>query len=208
MARITISGMEDDKNTAVGTTTGTNGGNSGAGTGTAAGNKGGSTGGTTATAGGIRYPLFNWNHGNNVNNNATNETKTNEERAQTYLSELKSNYEKALRDEYDYSADKLKKERDEALRENWILQQQEEAAIPERMAAAGINGGTSETTLANLRSRYQGNRNDIRDGYADNLKELSKQNMTKRAENERAVNERWLEYLLSLAETSYANRFA
>lgn len=123
-----------------------------------------------------------------------------ESKAETAIGDLRNKYSQDLKDQFDYSAQKLKDERDAALRENWILQQQAEAALPEQMAAAGINGGASETTLANLRARYQGDRNDIQKGFSDDLGELAFEHGRQQAENENRYNERWLEYLLSLAE--------
>lgn len=207
MARITISGMEDKKPAG---TTGTNtGANTGAGTSTEANTGTGTGSGNSGVAGGRLPWLGNmWNtYGNNSTNNSATETKANEERAETSIAELKNKYSQALRDEYNYSAEKLKDERDEALRENWILQQQAEASLPEQMAAAGINGGASETSLAALKARYQGDRNNIRGNYMDNLGDLSQQIQSERAQADRSLNERWIEYLLSLAENSYAARF-
>ena len=123
-----------------------------------------------------------------------------EEKAETAIAELRNRYAEKVREQYESEAKKLREERDFALRENWILQQQAEAALPEQMAAAGINGGASETTLANLRARYQGDRNDIQKGFSDDLGELAFEHGRQQAENENSYNERWLEYLLSLAE--------
>ena len=124
----------------------------------------------------------------------------NEAKAETALLDLKNDYIKTLQDQYNYSADKLKAEKDAAMRENWILQQQAEANLPERLAAGGINGGATETSLAALRAQYQGNRNDIQSGYMDNLGELEQKRIAGTAEAEKSYNERWLEYLLSLAQ--------
>ena len=136
----------------------------------------------------------------NSNNNAETKTETAEQRAQTSLAQLKNDYSQALRNQYNYSADKLKAERDAALRENWILQQQAEAALPEQMAASGINGGANATSLAALKAMYQGNRNDIQSGYMDSLGDLQQQQSAEQAEVQKDYNERWLEYLLSLAK--------
>lgn len=124
---------------------------------------------------------------------------TAQQQAETSLAQLREDYAKALRDQYNYSADRMKTERDEALRENWVLQQQAEAALPEQLAARGINGGAAETTLANLRAQYQGNRNDIRGGYMDEMGDLAQSHSQMQAEGQRSYNERWLEYLMDLA---------
>lgn len=147
--------------------------------------------------------LKNWIGGNFNNQNKTEaapqEIVSAEKRAETNLADLKNSYAQRLRDDYDYSTNMLRQERDNALRENWILQQQAEAALPEQMAAAGINGGASETTLADLRARYEGNRNDIRGNYMDEVGKLSQQNAQAQADAQQGYNEKWLEYLLSLA---------
>ena len=76
--------------------------------------------------------------------------KSAQENAEIAIAELRSRYAEKMREQYESAAEKLRAERDDALRENWILQQQAEAALPEQMAARGINGGAAETNLANL----------------------------------------------------------
>ncbi len=125
---------------------------------------------------------------------------TAESKAETALAELRNSYAEQLRAEYERSAEKMKAERDEALRENWIFEQQEEAGLSEKLAAEGINGGAVETTLSGLKSRYQGNRNDIRNGYMEELGDLSANHEKQQAEAARNYDEKWLEYLISLAE--------
>ena len=119
---------------------------------------------------------------------------------ETSINDVKNKYSEMLRQQHDYAAEKLRKERDDALRENWILQQQAEAALPEQLAAAGLNGGATETTLANLLARYQGNRNDILSGYMDNLGDLAVEHAAQQAENERNYNDKWIDYLMQLAQ--------
>lgn len=126
------------------------------------------------------------------------------EKAETSLGELADRYSAQLREQYNYNAEKLREERDAALRENWILQQQAKAALPEQMAAAGINGGAGETSLANLIAQYQNQRNDIRGDYADSLGELGRENAAAAAQNQQSLNDRWLDYLLSLAKAEAA----
>ncbi len=120
--------------------------------------------------------------------------------AEIAIEELRNKYSEKLRSDYDMAAKKLREERDDALRENWILQQKAEAALPEQMAASGINGGAGESSLVNLRAQYQSGRNDIRSGYLDNLGELSQQHFENQFDAQRGYNEKWLEYLLSLAK--------
>ena len=120
--------------------------------------------------------------------------------AEVAIEDLRNKYSAKIREQFESSAQKLRKERDDALRENWILQQQAEAALPEQMAAAGINGGISETTLSNLRAKYQGNRNEIQNGYMDDIGDLAEKKLENQSEAEKSYNEKWLEYLLSLAQ--------
>ena len=129
-----------------------------------------------------------------------NEQPSAREEAETSIQDLRNRYSERVRENFDLAAEKLRRERDDALRENWILQQRAKAALPEQMAAAGINGGASESTLANLEAQYQGNRNDIRKGYAENLEELGAKTSEQQAESEDKYNRQWLEYLLSLAK--------
>ena len=120
--------------------------------------------------------------------------------AEVAIEDLRNKYSAKIREQFENSAQKLRKERDDALRENWILQQQAEAALPEQMAAAGINGGISETTLSNLRAKYQGNRNEIQNEYMDDIGDLAEKKLENQSEAEKSYNEKWLEYLLSLAQ--------
>lgn len=133
--------------------------------------------------------------------------QTAEQKAETSLSDLMNRYSAELREDYNYSANKMKEERDAALRENYILQQQAKAALPEQMAAAGINGGARETSLADLIARYQGNRNDIQKEYMSSLGDLAQEHQNKQTENAKSYNDRWLEYLLSLAEMENQKKY-
>lgn len=129
------------------------------------------------------------------------------EEAETAIADLRSKYSGQVRNQYENSVKRLEKERNDALRENWILQQRAEAALPEQMAAAGINGGASETTLANLRAQYQGNRNDIRSGYMENLGELLDEQNKAQAEGADKYDRMWLDYLLSLAKAEQEHEY-
>lgn len=218
MAKITISGTEEKKpvvttpSTSGGTSSGTSGGNTGttntgAGTTISPGKASESKGTGNSSFADIISGLFGGNKTNT--GTATQEPAISPEtRAETSIEELRNKYAQNLQNQYDYSAQKLKNERDEALRENWILQQQAEAALPEQMAASGLNGGASETSLAALKARYQGDRNNIRGNYMNNLGDLSQQAQSDRAEAERSYNEQWLQYLLSLAEQANAAKYA
>lgn len=123
-----------------------------------------------------------------------------EKGVETSIDELRSRYLEELMGEYERSLGILRDERDEALRENWILQQQALAALPEQMAAAGINGGAAETSIANIGAEYQGNRNDIQSDYMKELSELAKEQSGKKLEAEKDYSEKWMEYLMNLAK--------
>ncbi|MBR5310754.1 MAG: hypothetical protein IKU42_06505 [Oscillospiraceae bacterium] len=126
-----------------------------------------------------------------------------ENKTETSIAELRNNYAKQLRAQYDTASDKLRAEKEDALRENWILEQQEEAGLSEKLAREGINGGAAETTLSGIRSKYQGNRNDIQKGYISDLGELYSEHAEQQAKNAKDYDEKWLDYLISIAEKEY-----
>lgn len=140
-------------------------------------------------------------------NNQNEETQSAEEKAETAIAELRNKYSEKVREQYESEAQKLREERDAALRENWILQQRAKAALPEQLAAAGLNGGAAETGIANLLAQYQGNRNDIRNEYMDSLGEIGSESGKRILENEKDFNKEWLEYLLGLAKREAENNF-
>lgn len=133
------------------------------------------------------------------------ETENTKQKAETAIAELRNRYSEQVREQYESEAEKLRAERDAALRENWILQQKAEAALPEQLAAAGINGGASETTAAGLLAQYQQSRNGIRSDYLDELGELYSEKAEKIADAEKDYNEMWLDYLLSIAEKEHGD---
>ena len=206
MAKIGFSGGEEIKKPGTGAGAGGNSGSTGgpAGAGSSSGNAGGSSvsGGFTNNKTGFDTDLKDKVHGA-----SPNKTPSNEERAETSIAELRNEYAKTLQDKYNYNAERLKEERDAALRENWILQQQAEAALPEQMAAAGLSGGAAETSLADLRAQYQGERNEIRGNYMDNLGDLGQEHLVENAKNAQSYDEKWLEYLLNLAQTEAAAKY-
>ncbi|MBQ7875497.1 MAG: hypothetical protein IJ306_10175 [Oscillospiraceae bacterium] len=196
-----LPGLPGNTNTDGGGATSGTGGNAGAGI---------SSGGTGAKPETVYVGGANDNYvapvGSAVNNPGTTAAGTTakeptaQEQAETSLAQLRNEYAAQLREQYNQSAERLKTERDEALRENWVLEQQARAALPEQMAAQGINGGATETSLAALRAQFQGNRNDIRSGYAENIGDLNIETAQQQAEAQRDYNDRWIAYLLSLAE--------
>lgn len=130
-----------------------------------------------------------------------------EEKAETAIAELRNRYAEKVREQYESEAKKLREERDSALRENWILQQQAEANLPERLAAGGINGGAAETEIAKMRAQYQGNRNDINEDYSENLGEIGDKSRKELFENEKDFNKEWIEYLLGIAKAEETGKY-
>lgn len=130
-----------------------------------------------------------------------------EEKAETAIAELRNRYAEKVREQYESEAKKLREERDSALRENWILQQQAEANLPEKLAAEGINGGATETEISKIRAEYQGNRNDIREDYSEELSEIGAESRKELFENEKDFNKEWLEYLLGIAKAEETEKF-
>lgn len=126
---------------------------------------------------------------------AVSESPSAESGILTALKELKDQYAEELRRGYDYAAEKLKAERDDNLREQYIKNRQEIAALPEELALRGINGGGTETTLANLKALYQNERGKARKTYSDKLGELSEKTQEKKAEGLRSYDSKWLDYL-------------
>ena len=130
-----------------------------------------------------------------------------EEKAETAIAELRNRYAEKVREQYESEAKKLREERDYALRENWILQQQAEANLPEKLAAEGINGGATETEISKIRAEYQGNRNDIHEDYSEGLSEIGAESRKELFENEKDFNKEWLEYLLGIAKAEETEKF-
>ena len=133
-----------------------------------------------------------------------------------------------LRSDYNYTTGKLKAERDDALREQYIKGRQATAALPEQLARYGINGGAVETTLANLMAQYQSGRNDTRKNYLgklaelangynksaaerataydQNLADLQKAYIDNKANADNRYDELWIQYLLDQAATEKATK--
>lgn len=129
----------------------------------------------------------------------------------TAISALKDRYTDSLRQNFDASAERLKDERDEELREQFIREQQAKAALPEQLAKLGINGGAAETTLAELMARYQNARGAARKNYRNGLFDLEQSLSEKAAAVSQKYDEKWLDYfirkLLENEGGSYAGLF-
>ena len=143
----------------------------------------------------------------NPEENRKEEKPKAEEKAETAIAELRNRYAEKVPEQYESEAKKLREERDSALRENWILQQQAEANLPEKLAAEGINGGATETEISKIRAEYQGNRNDIREDYSEELSEIGAESRKELFENEKDFNKEWHEYLLGIAKAEETEKF-
>ena len=91
------------------------------------------------------------------------------------LSATLAPYEAQLRtaeQEYNTQAEKLKTESDRALQEAYIQSRMARKALPQQLAAMGLQGGPTETSLVRLQNNYANARNDIQQGYLDNLASL------------------------------------
>lgn len=130
----------------------------------------------------------------------------NETMAKASIDALKNRYRTSIGDSYARSAETLAAEKAAALREQAIAERQAEAALPEYMARNGINGGAAGSTLAGLKAGYQSGRNDIRKNYMTSLGELSASRAQSEAEAENGLDESWLNYLLSKAQSENSAR--
>ncbi len=135
------------------------------------------------------------------------EKKVGNEDIEVAISDLRKQYSEKMQEQYEKAAEKLRTERDDALRENWVLQQRAKAALPEQLAAMGINGGALETNLAGIDAQYQKDRGEIRSDYSENLGDLTAQHSAKQGEAEKGYNEKWLEYLMSLAKMEKEHQY-
>lgn len=112
------------------------------------------------------------------------------EESQAQNAALMQRYNDLLKQSYDYTAGKLKNATDNNLRELYIKNQQEQTALPERLARAGINGGAVETTLANLNAGYQSGRNKARSDYMSQLADIGNNYNEKLADRAISQDER------------------
>ena len=69
----------------------------------------------------------------------------------------------------------LQTQREDALRQAYISQQQMLNQLPEQLAAVGINGGAAESSLIRLNRAYGSQRADIGKQYAQAYRELQAQ---------------------------------
>ena len=87
------------------------------------------------------------------------------------LEEAQAQGEKSLKTSYDTTADRLKQNRDNSLKQAYISRMKEQKAAPSMLARQGLNGGYTETNLASINRNYQNNRNAAELNYQNNLKD-------------------------------------
>ena len=76
-----------------------------------------------------------------------------------------SNYANGIED--------INKQTDDALRQAYISNMLNQRNLSSQLANAGINGGATETVMANLLNNYQNNRNNIYDAQSNNIRDLN-----------------------------------
>lgn len=79
----------------------------------------------------------------------------------------------ALNDSYKAQQDKLGKQANDSLRDAYVNRMMAEKALPQKLAALGISGGASETSLSDIVNRENTARANINRGWNDNLADLA-----------------------------------
>ena len=84
-------------------------------------------------------------------------------------------YNKQLENEkriYDQSVERLNAARDSAMQEAYLASREAQRQLPQALAARGMHGGLTESSLVDLANNYQRSRNSLSRTYADNLADL------------------------------------
>lgn len=102
---------------------------------------------------------------------------------------------KAREDAYTAQQTALQQERESALRQAYIGQQQALAQLPEQLATAGINGGAAESSLVRLNRAYGSKRADIGGQYAKASGELQVQQAAAAADAAAQAAQNRIDYL-------------
>lgn len=130
---------------------------------------------------------------------------------------LESGYNSAkesLKRQYDQSVSDINADAERALRESWVNKRMTEKSLPQNLAAQGISGGASESTLARLNTDYGNSRNEVNTTRNDNLTEVGGiyQNGLAAAEQQYrdALSEldSWAAQMQMQIENDYANGIA
>ena len=101
---------------------------------------------------------------------------TNEAVIQAQLAATTAPYEAQLRNlQLDYEASQKKQAQENAkrLQELYLSHEQNKRTLPQQLAAQGMNGGLTESSIINLANTYQNNRNSQTQTYQDMLANLS-----------------------------------
>lgn len=94
----------------------------------------------------------------------------------TQMNDLKDKYNftvNQLNSSYDNSAGKINANAEESLRQAYINKMLSQKNLGQQMAAQGLTGGATETTLANMLNNYGNSRNNIETTKANNLSDLA-----------------------------------
>lgn len=89
----------------------------------------------------------------------------------------------------------LQDQREEALRQAYISQQQSLLQLPEQLAGAGINGGAAESSLVRLNRAYGSQRADINSQYARAYGELQTQRAASAADAAAQAAQNRIDYM-------------
>lgn len=92
------------------------------------------------------------------------------------VSNLKNKYDFTvgqLNSSYDNSAGKINANAEDSLRQAYINRMLSQKNLGQQMSALGLNGGATETTLANMLNNYGNARNNIETTRANNLSDLA-----------------------------------
>lgn len=143
-----------------------NNGTSGGGTG---GGTGGNVGGTSSggASGGTAQSIY--------ENYMAQILADQQAAAQARQQALTDNYNRALsvlQQNYNNETSNLKNSAEDSLRQAYINYMQNQRGIQQNLASMGINGGATESVLANLYNNYGSNRNNINNQLQKSLGEL------------------------------------
>ena len=84
-------------------------------------------------------------------------------------------YNKQLENEkriYDRSVEKLGAAQDAAMQEAYLASREAQRQLPQALAAQGMHGGLTESSMVDLANNYQNSRNNVATTYADNLADV------------------------------------
>lgn len=104
---------------------------------------------------------------------------------------LRTNYDSTtgqLRDQYNYQNKNINTDAENSLREAYINSMLQKKDLRQRMAAQGLNGGMTETTMSSLSNNYSNARNNIDTTRNKSLADLSQTYNNNVAEAQRQYN--------------------